>query len=76
MTAAEPETVLHRIERCRNCSGKVLAHYVVDRDRFCGGWGGESVDECGNPERCCEKVCGVDDAEAALLLRCGVAGAA
>ena len=71
----QDEALLIRVERCRKCPGKVLAHYLVDENGFAGGWGGGAIGECGRPDRCCDKLIGLADEDLALVW-CPVAGAA
>jgi len=58
------------IEPCRKCAGRVRVTYYMDADLVdYDGWAVSPLQPCGDPDRCGEKVCGLDpdeDAPAAL----------
>jgi hypothetical protein len=47
----------------RSRSGPLLYR----RGGVTGGWGAQPIGQCGNPERCGEKVIGLDDQDLALV---------
>jgi hypothetical protein len=63
-----------RREECRKCPAQVWATYYFV-DGMDSGWGVRPIDPCQCPDRCGEKVVGVDREDLALVW-CPVAGAA
>ena len=70
MTAApaeQDEAYFARREECRKCDALVWVRYVLDDEGNEAGWGAWPIGHCGNPERCGEKVVGLDDNDLALV---------
>jgi hypothetical protein len=69
------EIIFIRREECRKCDAMVWAVYYFAPDGDAAGWGCRPIGECGNPDRCGEKLQWLDDGDLALS-GCRVAGAA
>ena len=69
MTAPDSEAVLIRREVCRKCSAMVWATYNLTLEGEECGWGAMPIGQCGNPERCGEKLIGLSDDDLAIFAR-------
>ena len=70
MTAApaeQDEVYFARREVCRKCDALVWVHYILDDEGNEAGWGASPIGPCGNPDRCGEKVIGLEDGDLALV---------
>ncbi len=72
--APSNELAFTRREECRKCPATVWATYYFV-DGIDSGWGVLPIDRCQRPDRCGDKVIGIDDDDLALVW-CPVAGAA
>ena len=68
------EVAFTRREECRKGSARVWATYYFV-DGIDSGWGVLPIDRCQRPDRCGDKVIGIDDDDLGLVW-CPVAGAA
>ena len=61
------EAYFIRREECRKCDALVWVRYVLDDEGNEAGWGASPIGQCGNPDRCGEKVIGLDVNDLALV---------
>ena len=66
-STSEDEAYFARREECRKCDALVWVRYYLDEAGEEVGWGASPIGPCGNPERCGEKVVGLDDETLALV---------
>jgi hypothetical protein len=74
-SADQEDAYFARREPCRKCDSLVWVRYVLDAEGNEAGWGACPIGICGRPDRCGEKVCGIDERDQ-WLAWCSVAGAA
>jgi hypothetical protein len=66
LPAPSNEVVFVRREECRKCPSTIWAsYYFVDGEE--AGWGCSPIGPCGRPDRCGEKLSGLDDDDLALV---------
>ena len=63
----QDEAYFARRERCRKCDSQVWVRYVLDDEGNEAGWGACPIGRCGCPDRCGEKVVGLDVNDLALV---------